>query len=111
MACAKALGLDELGNIEEALMAGASEVDRSREGLREEGGLTQRAMGAIGGLEAGRNLTWCSPNLPMAMSAWEGCFQQFGGKFGPKHNCLKINFTGFIWTQPRNNQYPAHGLL
>lgn len=35
MACAKALGLDELRNIEKALMAGASEVDRNR---REPGG-------------------------------------------------------------------------
>lgn len=46
MACAKALGLDELGNIEEALMAGASEVDQNGEGLGEEWGTYPEGYGS-----------------------------------------------------------------
>lgn len=83
MACAKALGLEELRNVEEALTAAASEVDRSREGLREEGGLTQRAMGAIVGLEVGRNLTWCSPNLPRPCVPGRAVFSNLEGSLAP----------------------------
>ena len=46
MACAKALGPDELRNIEEAVMARASAVGRSREGLREDWGVYPEGHGS-----------------------------------------------------------------
>ena len=76
MASAKALRLNKLRNIEERVVAranecrsnmGASEGDKSGEGLREEWGIYPEGRGS-------HRWTQCSPNLPVAAACPGGLF-------------------------------------
>lgn len=93
------------------LNAEATEGDESWGASRRCGGVIQRATGATGGSEARRDLTCCSPNLPVAAVWLEGLLSAVWREGRPELSCLNINLAGSTWSQTRDDAHAAHRLL